>query len=149
MNLMAFATLLFGLATVMQSGLNRILAPQYGLTGAAWINSLVLCSISTLILVLARSQNMIDHPFFIQKGSWPALPWWFFIPGCLGLFLIFGLPFSFMTFGAFTTILGMIVGQLIFGLVWDHMVDHKNIGYQQIIGAVLAISGVLLVNFKR
>ena len=142
-------TLLFGFASVLQSGLNREISKNFGLTGAVWMNSLVLTVVSSIILILARSQMLPDHPVFLQKGNWPMPLWWYVMPGLLGLFILFGLPYSFMSWGALVTVLGMVVGQILFGMLWDVGVEHRTLAWNQIAGSVLALLGVFLVNFKR
>lgn len=136
---MMLVPFVIGGLTVIQSGMNRQIGVKYGWPVAGMMNNaagFVMAALITLILVLV----------FAGRGVAPVkdLQWWYFIPGCLGMLFVMGMPVSFNELGASRTFIILVASQLLFGLLWDRLVLHLEFPWTRIVGVAVALCGALI-----
>jgi uncharacterized membrane protein YdcZ (DUF606 family) len=132
-----------GVLAVIQAGLNRRVAAQWGLPTAVVLNGLVL-TIGAVCLVLyfvVRPESGLNEIRFEVKLFAP----WFLLPGLIGLGLVFGGPWSIAHLGAVTTFILLISSQLLMSVIWDLKVENLEISNGRWLGIALAWLGALLV----
>jgi transporter family-2 protein len=134
-----------GLAAVLQGGLNRQVAGQWGLAGAALFNTLVLLAAVGALLALVRLRPSVLPEFFQIKGALAQLRWWWILPGLFGFALVTGIPFAISRLGAFPVFLGILVGQMITSLAWDAVLEGRPLTLPKVCGALLAVAAAVLV----
>lgn len=131
-----------GAATVLQGGLNRRIAEVWGTTPTILLNGLTLCVAATLTVWLASRS---DSPFATLIGAKPAVltrtQWWYFLPGCLGFFMLMVMPDGIARLGATQVFLLLVAGQLLAGLAWDHWVEGLRVSLTRIAGVALVFVG--------
>lgn len=90
---------------------------------------------------------------WIAKGSWwqamsliPAQPWWYLVGGALGTGLVFSSIFLAPKLGVANMLFFMIIGQMVFGVVIDHLglfnMPVREINWNKIIGLIIMLSGL-------
>ncbi|MES2746063.1 MAG: DMT family transporter [Bdellovibrionota bacterium] len=143
MNFYILVSFLLGVVAVFQPMLNRTILDTRGLTFAAWLNSLVLFTIATLIMgfVHFKSERFPDYMRPKFEGFWE---WWFVLPGIFGFLLVFLLPLSMRSLGAFVSIVLLLVGQLFTSFIYDAVVAGKPITTARVAGLVLTLIGAYL-----
>jgi len=72
------------------------------------------------------------------------MEWWYLLPGICGFALVMGIPWAIPRIGATRVFLFVVVGQMIASLVWDLIVEKKTPDIQRLVGAALAIGGLLV-----
>lgn len=137
MRWMLFLPGLLGLASVMQSALNRQLAKSWGVPAAVLINTLVFLVLSVGFYVSARSA---------ARGPFQ---WWFLVPGVLGFCLVAGMPLAIARIGAFSAYAMLIAGQLITSLIWDAVVEGAPLTAVRGIGAALLVASAVMISIKK
>jgi transporter family-2 protein len=84
-----------------------------------------------------------------QIGSWRSLPWYMWLAGGLGVVLYLTLSVTFPRLGATATIVLVILGQLLAGLVIDHFgflgVTVRSIDGGRVLGAAALLVGAYLI----
>ena len=149
---MRFSLLLplyLGFASVLQGGLNRTLAKNWGLAGAALLNSLVLGFIGLLVFFVARGTPTRLPEIFRDPGTaFSNFSWWYLLPGLLGFSLVAGIPMALSRLGALQTFVVLIASQILASMAWDAFAEGKPVTLARVAGAVLAFLGAALVNFK-
>ena len=134
-----------GVAAVLQGGLNRQVAGQWGLGGAALFNTLVLLAAVGVLLAVLKTRPEALPEMFQIKGSLGLVRGWWILPGLFGFALVTGIPFAIQRLGAFPVFIGILVGQMIASLAWDAMLEGRPVTAIKVGGALLAIAGALLV----
>lgn len=125
---------ILGALTVLQAGLNRQIARDWGLTGAVLMNCLVLIVAASSIYFL-NQEGRIDFT---------KMKWWFVLPGLMGLSLILGGPYVVAKIGALKLFIGIVAAQLLASILWDLYVEAIAVSPMRIAGAGLALGGALL-----
>lgn len=132
-----------GLA-VIQGVLNRRLAGGVGLASAAVINNFVLLVAGLSLFAVARWAPQVLPPLFTASNPAWKVPWWIIIPGLCGFGLVTGLPFAISKIGASATFLLLIGAQIIASLLWDMVIEKRQVGMVQLVGALLVLAGAAL-----
>ena len=142
--LLSLAPALIGLGVVVQAGLNRQIAGQWGLAASTLMNALVL-TFGALVLftVAARWPQLLPGGFALNFQSKFA-PWWVIVPGLIGLGLVVGGPWCIARWGAVHTFTLIISAQLLASLVWDLKVEGLPISRERMVGVALTWAGVIL-----
>jgi len=143
MTIYLLVPLLLGALAVFQPILNRLMLDLRGQSFVAWLNSLVLFTVASLTL-LAIYTNSEKFPEYLRpkfNGEWR---WWYVLPGLMGFLVVFNLPLAIRSFGSFSTILALILGQLLTSLVYDAYTSGQLPGLSRILGLVFALAGVYL-----
>ena len=96
--------------------------------------------ISALVLIVRGGEQM---------GQWRSLPWYMWLAGGLGVVLYLTLSVTFPRLGATATIVLVILGQLLAGLVIDHFgflgVTVRAIDSGRVLGAAALLVGAYLI----
>jgi transporter family-2 protein len=141
--------LYLGFATVLQSGLNRIISREWGLSAVTFMNSVVLTVPAAVFWwVTYRWPEKLPEIFQNPGGAFAQWSWWYWIPGVLGLSVVAGIPFAIARIGALQTFVFLIAAQIVASMGWDAIAEGKAINLARVVGALLAFGGALLVNLK-
>lgn len=81
-----------------------------------------------------------------ERQGFEAWSWWYLLPGLLGFAFVVGLPYSIARIGALQVFVGLVVAQMVGGLLWDHFVEGLDWSFSRILGATLAVVAVLLAS---
>lgn len=98
-------------------------------------------AVISAIVLLARGGEQI--------GNWRSLPWYMWLAGGLGVVLYLTLSVTFPRLGAMATIVLVILGQLLAGLLIDHFgflgVTVRPIDLGRVLGASALLFGAFLI----
>lgn len=98
-------------------------------------------AVISLIVLLARGGE--------QMSQWRTLPWYMWLAGGLGVILYLTLSVTFPRLGATATIVLVILGQLLVGIVIDHFgflgVSVRPIDGGRVLGAAALLVGAYLI----
>ncbi|MEM7503053.1 MAG: DMT family transporter [Pseudomonadota bacterium] len=98
-------------------------------------------AIASLILVFARGGE--------QLGEWRTLPWYMLGAGVFGLILYLTLSHTVPRVGATAAICMLIVGQLLAGMVIDHVgafdIEVRAVDANRLIATALLLAGAYLM----
>lgn len=137
-----------GALTVVQTILNRNMGMRFGWPVAGMINN-SFGFLFALILVLVLSL------FFAGKGlaRVDEFKWWFFIPGCIGMLFVMGVPYSVHQIGASKTFILLVTSQILFGLLWDFWnsaVDGgtHSVSTLRLVGVGITLVGAMVVSLS-
>ncbi len=144
-----FASFLIGGVAVLQAGLNRQISKSAGLLGATLLNTVLMFFVLVLIWLATRYAPQFFSESFVPKWNPSELKWWVIIPGLCGIVLVAGIPTLLPKLGASGVFLGIVVGQMICSLLWDVFVEQMPFEPKRLVGASLAIVGLLIVNWKN
>ena len=137
-----------GIFTVLQPGLNKQIGQDYGVAGAALINSfftLVFALIAYWIINETKLFELHDH---LRATAARTLKWWYCLPGLFGFFIIFGIPYGIIHVGALRAMTLMICAQIITSILWDASIEGIAVSPLRLIGGMLTFLGALLVSLK-
>lgn len=143
-----YASIILGAIAVLQAGLNRQVTSHVGLSSAVLLNTLVLLVVSVVFLFLShRFAESLPAQFSPKEFSFKA--WWYIIPGVCGFLLVAGIPWAISRSGALTAFLCLVIGQMVASLIWDHFYESISFSLWRVLGAVLAITGLIISTIKR
>lgn len=125
-----------GFAVVLQGGLNRQIARDWGMGGAAVFNACVLFVFAWTICMIVAD---LKPKFAVQ-----AFRWWFILPGILGFCLVAGIPIAIAKLGAVRVFIGLIAAQLIGSMLWDIFMESIPVSWPRVAGIALAFLGVVI-----
>lgn len=150
MNPLILLPVIVGTAVVVQAGLNRQIAAQWGLGGAVLLNSAVVMALA-MVLFLAVKVRPELFPGFLEVPGEPGRieVWQAAMAGALGITIVAGLPWAFARLGALEVILTVMVAQVVASIVWDWRVEGIGVQPIRVIGAVVALGGAVLASWKR
>lgn len=146
MRLTVFIPILLGISTVLQGTINRRVAMQWTLPGAAMINAIVMACAAAVVFGLA-----VHHAGSVAALRHEAEPlsWWIVIPGVLGLAIVIGIPWTLRELGALAAFALIIASQLVASAAWDAFVEGKPLGWTRVLGGALTFAGALLATWRR
>lgn len=107
-----------GICIVLQGGLNRLSAGQFGLLSAVLVNALVFVVFSLGLWVGARN-GWLPVPESLGANSIRDLRWWQYLPGLFGFLIVLLIPLSIGHLGAGLTFSLVIATQLVASFAWD------------------------------
>lgn len=143
-----FLSVALGLASVLQGGLNRQIATQWGFVGAAFLNTLVILVVVSILYVMSRWYPDVLPKVLQDKDSFTRFSWWHVIPGLCGLFLILAMPWVISKIGALKLFMGFVTAQMLGSLVWDACMEGIPISIIRVAGVALSFLAVWLVSWK-
>lgn len=131
-----------GSMITVQSVLNSVLGRKTGNFGSVLILTLV--SIGVLLILIT---------LFPNTSNLRALPslskWYLYLGGILGVIILAAPIFLIPRIGVTSTLMGLVIGQLVLALVFDHFgflnTPKIEINLFRVIGLILLIAGVFLV----
>lgn len=137
---------ILGVATVVQSGLNRRLGGQLGLPAALLINSAVLAAATVALYFATRlAPQAFPETLWRPDPAAPRLsPAWLVVPGVMGFLIVLGLPYGIARLGALQVIVGFVAVQLVAAIAWDAAIEGIAVSPLRVAGAALAVAGTLL-----
>lgn len=136
---------LVGIATIFQSGINKNMMAKYSLAFVILINGVVLSLFAIAGLLVYQTQTRTNN-LALLKQDWQ---WHYLLPGFFGFCVVMGIPLAMGKIGATKTFVLLVVAQTLGAVLWDLYVDNIKLDRVQIAGAVVALVGVALINFKR
>lgn len=141
-----FIPILLGAGTVLQGTLNRRVAVQWTLPGAAMINAMVMVLAAAAVFGVAYAQA---GSMAAMRSQVAPFAWWFAVPGVLGLGIVIGIPWAMSELGALAAFALIIASQLVASAAWDALVEHKPLDGVRLAGALLTFAGAMLASWKR
>jgi transporter family-2 protein len=135
------AGVLLGMVSVLQAGMNRRIGERTGLVYATLINNAVLLGASIALYFICR---IWFRSATTSSPSIGSLPLWYLIPGTLGLVLVAGIPYVISQVGALRVFTPLIVFQVAGSLVWDMMLEGRELSLPRVTGAVVTCLGAIL-----
>lgn len=141
-----WVVLCIGAFAVLQAGLNRRIGAQSDLFRATVLNGITFLAVATVVWRVAVHFELTSSgPLFNVE----AIRWWWILPGFLGCSLVIGLPFAISRIGALKTFVVLVAAQILFGAVWDRIVEQSTITPVRIAAAGLAIGAAALSAFSK
>ena len=141
----SFSPALLGIVVVLQAGLNKKIAANWGLTTAVLLNAIVFA----VLAVVLYSLNIWKSDLFPENMkavfNYKTFSWWYLIPGALGCILVFGGPWAVSRWGAVHTFILIISAQLLASLLWDIYIESVPVTTLRAVGIVLAWVGAIVV----
>lgn len=138
--------MLIGCFSVLQAGLNREIARDWGLLSAVFFNSVVvLLGASGLLFWVWLQPQAFPRFFQLRSAELSAAQLWYFVPGLCGLAIVAGFPFAIGRAGALYASVFMIGAQLLTGLVWDRVAGALPITGMRLLGIALLVAGAALM----
>jgi len=134
--------LAMGVASAAQGATNGTLAGRVGLPSTLLVNA-------TIVFAGALAAWLFTRRGFETE---PASPWWLYIGGAYGLFIIAGAAFAFPRLGAGPTTALMVAAQLGTALALDHFGlpgGKVAVTPMRLVGAAFLFVGALLVLWPR
>lgn len=129
-----------GVAVGLQTPFAGAISQRVGGSASSLIIHASGAVISALVLIARGGEQM---------GQWRSLPWYMWLAGGLGVVLYLTLSVTFPRLGATATIVLVILGQLLAGLVIDHFgflgVTVRAIDSGRVLGAAALLVGAYLI----
>lgn len=135
-----------GILFALQSPINARLGNAMGgpLTGA-FLSFLTGTVVLSAVLLLQRKPILVSNI--------TQTPWWMWMGGTLGAFMVFAAAYSVERLGSAAMLALIIAGQIIASLVIDHygILVHNPVPVSpiRIAGAVLLLAGVVLILYPK
>jgi uncharacterized membrane protein YdcZ (DUF606 family) len=131
---------LLGALVVFQPSLNRIIFAQKGLSFAVFLNGSIL--FSSAVILFAVSFYLPDHVPLAQRFTPHSdVNWWYVLPGLMGFLLVVLVPIMIKNVGAFSTVVAMILGQVVTSILWDVYQEGVALSGSRLFGLLLVIAG--------
>ena len=144
-SIISFSPALLGIVVVLQAGLNKKIAANWGLTTAVLLNAIVFA----VLAIVLYSLNIWKSDLFPENMkavfNYKTFSWWYLIPGVLGCILVFGGPWAVSRWGAVHTFILIISAQLLASLLWDIYIESVPVTTLRAVGIVLAWVGAIVV----
>jgi bacterial/archaeal transporter family-2 protein len=144
--LLILVSLCMGAASAVQGATNGTLAMRIGLASAMMVNASIVFGVALVVWLATR------RPLASELGGELTSPWYLYVGGLYGLFIIGGAAFAFPRFGAGPTTALMVAAQLGTALVLDHLgVPSGKIAVTptRVVGVVLLAAGAALVLWPK
>lgn len=142
-----FIALLVGSGYPLQAGINATIAQYHGHPLLAAVTN---TTVASLVLLVALLVLRVPAP---QVAHLAAAPWWAWTGGCLGAFFVLSSLVLAPKLGAAVFVSTTIVGTMAASLIIDHF---GFIAYRvqplttlRLVGAVLVVTGMLMIQWKR
>jgi bacterial/archaeal transporter family-2 protein len=133
-----------GMFAVIQSGLNKMISDEWGFSSALLLNGVVFLVFNLLLFSVVYFQPGIFPAEFRLQGSLSNFKLWWVLPGICGFMLVLGLAVAFSQVGAVQAIVICIAAQIICSMLWDLMVEGKEVGMARIAGTVITFVGAFI-----
>ena len=138
------AAVLIGAAFAAQPAINGVAARGLGSVLPATVLSVGITLVASALIMIASRTTPSGAAVF-------ALPWWIFLGGLIGVLVVAGSAAIVPVTGAAMFFVCLIAGQLLGSVALDHFgafgLPEIQISPIRVIGVLLALAGVLLVQF--
>ncbi len=129
-----------GIAVGLQSPMASIIGQRLGTMESVFILHFGGAVLSAIFLVFSRGG---------QLAQWRTLPWYVLLAGFFGLVVVIAVSTTIPRIGVTATIVLIVAGQLVIGLVLDHFgwlgATVRPIEWSRVIGIVVLFIGVWLI----
>ncbi len=142
--LITLAPAMLGALVVLQAGLNRKIASQWGLSAALLLNAIVLLIVAIAIYGLIFFKAEWFSNSVRPQVDLKIFSLWFILPGIIGCILVFGGPWAIAKWGAAQTFILLMSGQLLASLIWDLKVEGIAVSSVRLLGIGFTWIGVIL-----
>ena len=136
-----------GVAVALQGPMNTTLMRSLGVIGAS-VAFYAIAFVAAIVALALFGAGLTDA----EANAWPdprQVPWWAWLGGVTGVFVVSGLAISVDRLGVTTTAVVLLVGELALALVLDHFgllgLQKITASPLRVLGVVLAIVSVLLL----
>ncbi|MBY0385997.1 DMT family transporter [bacterium] len=137
-------SIMAGCFGVIQSGLNKMISDHWGFSSALLLNGLVFLVFNFLLFSVVYFQPQIFSSEYRLQGSFSDFKLWWILPGICGFMLVMGLAVSLAQVGAVQTFVICIAAQIVCSLLWDLVVEGKEIAVMRLAGAAITFFGAFL-----
>ena len=145
--LFIFVALLVGAGYPIQAGVNATIAQTQGHPLLAALTNTTVASLFLLVVIVLLR---IPLP---QMAALGAAPWWAWTGGFLGAFFVLSSLVLAPKLGAAAFVSTTIVGTMAASLVIDHygflVYREQPITPLRVVGAILVVSGMLMIQWRR
>lgn len=129
-----------GIAVGLQSPMASIIGQRIGTMESVFILHFGGAVLSAIFLFFSRGG---------QLGQWHTLPWYTLMAGFFGLVVVTAVSTTIPRIGVTATIVLIVAGQLVIGLVLDHFgwlgATVRPIEWSRVFGVVVLFVGVWLI----
>ena len=146
MRVAVLIALALGATAVVQAGLNRRIAVEWGLAPTVFLNALTVLVLGALFHVLAV-RGWFGASIADNAGI-TAWRWWWLIPGLCGFALVAGLPWVVARAGALQVYVGVVAAQMCASMIWDAWIEGMGFSWVRATGAAMVIAGVAFVAWR-
>lgn len=140
------ASAIAGMLGVAQAGLNKTIGDSWGFSGSLLLNGLVFLACNVLLFGAVYFYPKYFSSFYLIQGNLSQFRFWWLAPGLCGFFLVLGLAYSVLRIGATQTFITTVAAQIVFSIIWDLIVEGRQVAMTRIAGASLAFVGALLAS---
>ena len=137
---------LAGFFAVVQAGINKIIAEEWGFSSALLLNGLVFLVFNLILFAGVWLQPKLFPEDYLLQGRFTDFKMWWLIPGLCGFLLVTGLAVSLTKIGALQAFVICIASQVLCGLAWDAMVEGKALTTARVVGALITVSGAFVAS---
>lgn len=137
-------SIMAGCFGVIQSGLNKMISDHWGFSSAFLLNGLVFLVFNFLLFLVVYFQPQIFPSEYRLQGSFSDFKLWWILPGICGFMLVMGLAVSLAQVGAVQTFVICIAAQIVCSLLWDLVVEGKEVATIRLAGAAITFFGAFL-----
>lgn len=135
-----------GAVAVLQGGLNRLISEKLSLGATVLLNALVFLTVALVYWFFAERSS--GQSGLSGVGGFKP-EWWYLIPGVLGAIFVFGIPWAIPQIGALRVFLCIVAGQMVVSIIWDKLAENRSPDLQGVLGALLAVAGVVVASWKK
>jgi uncharacterized membrane protein YdcZ (DUF606 family) len=139
-------SIMAGSLAVIQAGTNKVISQSWGFSSALLLNGLVFLACNILLFSAVWWQPRLFPDDFLIQGKLTDFKMWWVIPGICGFLLVTGLVVSLNKIGAMQTFVICIASQILCGLLWDLLVEHRGLTPLRFCGAAITLVGALITN---
>ncbi len=141
--------MIIGFTPPIQTAINSHLGQTLHSPFFASLVSFTVGASALIILTLMLHRHVKIHATSEQHGP---LKWWHFVGGALGVIFITTNIILTPVIGVTFTLITVMVGQIIMGLLIDHFglfgVPHRHITKQRLLGFMLIIIAIIIIQFN-
>lgn len=131
--------LMGGVAVGLQGPLTSLMSQQLGTMESVFIIHFGGALAAGILLLMVGGGNL---------GAWRSVPWYALGAGVFGLVVLSAVSFTIPRLGVATTIILIVVGQLVIGTLLDHFgllgASVRPVGLSRLIGITVLLFGIWL-----
>jgi len=141
--------IIVGSIVVIQGGMNRELAANWGLPGMMLLNSVMYLIASAGFFLIARFHLLPLSPVLRDKNSFESFSLWYLIPGAFGFIIVLGVPMAIARFDTLKIFICLVAAQMITSLLWDKFVDGIDFSFTRVLAASITVVGASINLFTK
>jgi len=130
---------------VCQGIINKKIYEEWGVTTTVVLNSMLILLVSAVFWLVSLYLPQDTADAIHRQGKSREWSWTFLIPGLIAYPVVAGVPISIEKIGPASTFVLLVVAQVVVSMLWEHVSGERDISAMNILGACLAIGGVILV----